>query len=81
MTWICGETSFSASYVFARSEVYAGADTLSPASSNCGIQKPFRFGSFATMKSRTVGSRRASAAVCSANCACSSSVSGVSRFR
>jgi len=50
-----------------------------PDPSNWGSQNRFRFGSFQTMKSRTVGRSVASVAVKSANWRCWSAVSGAWR--
>ena len=72
-----GSTALSASYVFARSERYAGAEAFDPSGANCGSQNRFRFGSLPTMMSSKLGSATASAAAYWANCDCAIGSSGV----
>src|SRR4029079_16362718 len=49
-TVTAGFAAFRASYVFASSEVEAGAARSSPFGPNCGSQKRLRFGSLPMMK-------------------------------
>src|SRR5919197_4264662 len=79
-TVIFGDTAFRASYVFTRSDSYAGAATSLPSRPNCGSQYRFRFGSFPITKSRTYGSARATFAAYVAKSDWSWSESGVVRL-
>ena len=56
-----GSTPLSASYVLASAVFATAAETFSPPA-NCGARKNDSFGSFRTMKRRTVGYARATRA-------------------
>ena len=79
-TVMVGSTAFSASYVCARSERYAGAEAFEPSGANCGSQKRFRFGSLPTMTWSKLGSNRATDAAYCANWACAVASRGVVRW-
>src|SRR3954471_21648981 len=72
-----GRTALIASYVCARRRSNAGAAASDPSALNCGCQKRLLFGSLPTTKSVTLGTVWTIACAYWANCARSTSVSGV----
>src|SRR5262245_8666461 len=77
ITWMRGDTAFSADYALAGRERDVGAAASPPSSVYCGCQNRFRLGSFPTMKSWMYGTALAIDAQKAAKSSCCLSVRGV----